>query len=147
MPKLLSGVIALGSFKPRELPSMLERLQFAKAQVLGRLGRLAFHDLRELERSKCANVSLAKRHLEALTLLKKRMTGGRPRRTPVTVACRPVLVFTDGSYEPEQDVPAEVGGVLVFECSGHLVVRAFGVAVPKALLEEWEGSGKRHFIG
>ena len=27
------------------------------------------------------------------------------------------------------------------------MVRAFGVAVPKALLEEWEGSGKRHLIG
>ena len=92
----LSGIIASGSVKPRELPSMLGRLQFAEAQVLGRLGRLALHDLRELERSKCANVSLAKRHLEALALLKERMTGGRPRRIPVTVTCQPVLVFTGG---------------------------------------------------
>ena len=63
------------------------------------------------------------------------------------VTCQSFLVFTDGSYQPKQDVPAGEGGVLVFECSGRLVVCAFGVAVPKALLEEWEGSGKRHLIG
>ena len=43
---------------PRELPSLFGRLQFAEAQILGRMGRLALHDLRNLERSPAAQVSL-----------------------------------------------------------------------------------------
>ena len=82
----LSKIMASGCVKPRELPSMLGRLQFAEAQVLGRLGRLALHDLRDLERSRCAAVSLASRHLEEMDLLTDRMTNGRPRCIPVTAA-------------------------------------------------------------
>ena len=43
---------------PRELQSLFGRLQFAEAQILGRMGRLALHDLRNLERSPAAQVSL-----------------------------------------------------------------------------------------
>ena len=58
---------------PRELPSLFGRLQFAEAQILGRMGRLALHDLRNLERSPAAQVSLTTQHLEALLLLKDRV--------------------------------------------------------------------------
>ena len=64
---------------PRELPSLFGRLQFAEAQILGRMGRLALHDLRNLERSPAAQVNLTTQHLEALMLLKDRVVCGAPQ--------------------------------------------------------------------
>ncbi|CAE7364045.1 unnamed protein product, partial [Symbiodinium sp. KB8] len=50
----IDEVMTKGSASPKELPSLFGRLQFAEAQILGRMGRLALHDLRELERSSAA---------------------------------------------------------------------------------------------
>ena len=69
---------------PRELPSLFGRLQFAEAQILGRMGKLALHDLRNLERSPAAQVSLTSQHLEALMLLKERVLCAAPRSVSAT---------------------------------------------------------------
>ena len=62
----LTEIISSRTVQPKLLPSMLGRLQFAEARVLGRLGRLALHVLRELERSRASSVHLAQKHLDAL---------------------------------------------------------------------------------
>ena len=89
---------------PRELPSLFGRLQFAEAQILGRMGRLALHDLRNLERSPAAQVSPTSRHLEALMLLKDRVRCGAPRTVSATQTSKPIVVFADGCFEPGSDV-------------------------------------------
>ena len=54
----------------------------------------------------------------------------------------PVIVFTDGSYEPaESGETAMVGGVLL---DGDNAAKVFGCHVPPALLQEWHESGKEH---
>ena len=133
---------------PRELPSLFGRLQFAEAQILGRMGRLALHDLRNLERSPAAQVNLTSQHLEALMLLKERVLCGAPRTVSATQASKPIVVFTDGCFEPGSDVPAGVGGVMFCPTSiGSVQVRAFGAVVPALLLDTWHAKGKRHLIG
>ena len=133
---------------PRELPSLFGRLQFAEAQILGRMGRLALHDLRNLERSPAAQVNLTTQHLEALMLLKDRIVCGAPRSVSATQASKPIVVFTDGCFEPGSDVSAGVGGVLFCPTSFESVqVRAFGAVVPSVLLDTWYAKGKRHLIG
>ena len=132
---------------PRELPSLFGRLQFAEAQILGRMGRLALHDLRNLVRSPAAQVSLTSRHLEALMLLKDRVRCGAPRTVSATQTSKPIVVFTDGCFEPGSDVSAGVGGVMFCPTSiGSLQVKAFGVGVPSMLLDTWYSKGKRHLI-
>eukprot|EP00439_Symbiodinium_sp_Y106_P070612 s2442_g12.t1 len=136
---------------PRELPALFGRLQFAEAQILGRMGRLALRDLRNLERSPAAQVNLTSQHLEALMLLKERVLCGPPRSVSATQASRPIVtivIFTDGCFEPGSDVPAGVGGVMFSPTSfGSVQVRAFGAVVPSMLLETWHAKGRRHLIG
>ena len=133
---------------PRELPSLFGCLQFAEAQILGRMGRLALHDLRNLVRSPAAQVSLTSRHLEALMLLKDRVRCGAPRTVSTTQTSEPIVVFTDGCFEPGSDVSAEVGGVMFCPTSiGSLQFRASGVGVPSLPLDTWYSKGKRHLVG
>ncbi|CAE7263722.1 unnamed protein product [Symbiodinium sp. CCMP2592] len=144
----IEEIITRGHVAPRELPSLFGRLQFAEAQILGRMGRLAIHDLRSLERSSAARVNLTAQHLEALLLLKERVVSGAPRNVSASVATSPIVIFTDGCFEPDAANPAGVGGVMFAPSSGGgLKVRAFGSLVPKTLLEAWHARGKRHLIG
>ncbi|CAE7239501.1 GIP [Symbiodinium sp. CCMP2592] len=144
----IEEIITRGHVAPRELPSLFGRLQFAEAQVLGRMGRLAIHDLRSLERCSAARVNLTAQHLEALLLLKERVVSGAPRTVSASAATSPIVIFTDGCFEPDAANPAGVGGVMFApSLSGGLKVRAFGSLVPKTLLEAWHAKGKRHLIG
>ncbi|CAE7246058.1 unnamed protein product [Symbiodinium sp. CCMP2592] len=144
----IEEIITRGHVAPRELPSLFGRLQFAEAQILGRMGRLAIHDLRSLERSSAARVNLTAQHLEALLLLKERVVSGAPRTVSASAATSPIVIFTDGCFEPDAANPAGVGGVMFAPSfGGGLKVRAFGSLVPKTLLEAWHAKGKRHLIG
>ncbi|CAE7243210.1 unnamed protein product [Symbiodinium sp. CCMP2592] len=144
----IEEIITRGHVAPRELPSLFGRLQFAEAQILGRMGRLAIHDLRSLERCSAARVNLTAQHLEALLLLKERVVSGAPRTVSASAATSPIVIFTDGCFEPDAANPAGVGGVMFApSLSGGLKVRAFGSLVPKTLLEAWHAKGKRHLIG
>ena len=144
----IDEVMTKGSASPKELPSLFGRLQFAEAQILGRMGRLALHDLRELERSSAAQVPLKAKHLEALQLLKDRVTSQLPRSVSASRAESPIVIFTDGCFEPEADLPAGVGGVMFMHGERDaLKVRAFGSVVPSFLLDTWHAQGKRHLIG
>ena len=57
----------------------------------------------------------------------------------------PVLLFTDGSFEPSADGDkAMIGGVLIID---DLPCRVFGNHVPSELLKRWHDAGKGHLIG
>ena len=78
-------------------------------------------------------------------MLKQRFLDNKPKILSLTTSAEPLLVFTDGSYEPGgyADV-AMIGGVLL---EGHRIARAFGFHVPKELLDRWHDDGKERLIG
>ena len=82
---------------------------------------------------------------DALEILKARFMHNEPRMISLHSDKAPVLVFTDGSYEPgECGEIAMVGGVLL---DGNKPARVFGCNVEETLLTRWHAGGKEHLIG
>ena len=141
-------VLAKGAVVTREVPSVLGRLQFSKAQLLGRAGRLALADLRVLEQCASQEVTLSQTHVDALLMLKRRLVASVPRAILTSPCSSPVLVFTDGACEPcepcGETFKASIGGVLVDPRAQ--VVRTFGAVLPECVVSKW-ASGRKHIVG
>ena len=136
------------------------RVQFAEAQILGRQGRLALADIRNLERRQAREVVLDETEVEAFKMLldeteveafkmlRQRMLSGRPRTIAVSAPQSPVLVFTDGAFEPSGDgMVATVGGVIFTPNGNEFLVRAFGCRLGQTTLDRWLTNGRKHLIG
>ena len=76
----MSEIIEARKLRPRDLPSHLGRMQFAEMQIAGRAGKMAMHDLRAMGSAGAAHVTLEDDQLDALKLLRARLTSGKPRR-------------------------------------------------------------------
>ena len=88
-------------------------------------------------------VKLGPEQLDTFRCLQKRFLANEPKKFKVVSRERPVLVYTDGSYEESEASPAKVGGVLL---DGRKV-RAFGASAPDTLLAYWRSCGKTHLKG
>ena len=144
MCETLAGVLRDRKVLVREVPSLLGRLQFLESQMLGRTGRLAISDLRNLERAAAFSVELSQSQFDAVALLRARLLKGVPRQLSASPASAPVLVFTDGACDPcGSSFHAAVGGVLIAPGSKP---RVFGAKVPEALIQRW-ARGRKHIIG
>ena len=83
--------------------------------------------------------------VKALENLKLRFVDNKPKSFSLKSADQPLLLFTDGSYEPDlNENKAMIGGVLI---SYNSPCRVFGCHVPQELLDAWRGAGKNHLIG
>ena len=135
---------------PAHLPSFVGKLQYADAQIWGRAGRLALHDVRALAHTAKVPVSLDPSGLAALNLLKERFMRGRPRTLLASRGELPFLMFTDGALEEGQAKlglpPATIGGLLLWPGRSQRA-EYFGCAVPETVLEMWRADGKSHVIG
>ena len=132
---------------PAALPSSLGRIQFAEGQLQGRAGKLAMADIRELGTKNKKHVPLEGDQLRAFSILKARFEKNAERCIQVSSPGSPAIVFTDGSFEPDEDGMMDetgIGGVLI--CDGKLP-QVFGCKVPTALLDRWRAAGKEHLIG
>ncbi|CAE7801527.1 SLC24A2 [Symbiodinium sp. CCMP2592] len=140
----LGRILEKGQVDTRELPSLLGKLRFADAQLLGRTGRLALADLR-LFGDRGGVLNLTDTQSNALAVLRARLLASRPRAIVTSPASNPVLIFTDGACDPcEGGFSTGVGGVLFVPGEG--VARAFGCRVPSKLVKEW-AEGRKHIIG
>ena len=147
----LEGILQAGVVRPRELPSLFGRLQFSEAQILGRAGRLAIADIRHLEKSQSSEVRLDVSSRESFQILLQRLVHSRPRCVSCSALERPVLVFTDGAFEPSgvdavRSI-ASVGAVMFCPTVDAYHVRSFGCVLPGGLLQDWASGGKKHLIG
>ena len=134
-----------GCVEPAILPSAFGRIQFLEAQVLGRTGKLALADLREMEKCKSKSVLLTEPQRNAFAVLHAGLMLGKPRTLTVSKPTHPVLVFTDGACEPEGDsLRASIGGVLYLP--GAVSMRAFGAVLGRELVDAWTVT-KKHVIG
>ena len=148
----LDEVIQAKAINPMHIPSLFGRLQFAESQILGRAGGLALKTLRQLEKRRCSKVDLDAEQINMFGFLKRRLNHSKPRSITTTSSCPPVLVFTDGAYEPSGTADglvgsATIGGVIFIREATQIICRAFGCALPTDVVEMWARSGKKHLIG
>ena len=140
----LGRILASGRLETKELPSLLGKLRFADAQLLGRTGRLALSDLRALS-DRTGAVEVTESQANALAVLRARLLASRPRAIATSPPSSPVIIFTDGACEPSGDgFDTGVGGVIFIPRTKE--VRVFGCRVPPKLVAQW-GEGRKHIIG
>ena len=148
----LDEVIKSKIINPMHIPSLFGRLQFAESQILGRAGGLALKTLRRLETRRCNKVDLDAEQITMFGFLRRRLNHAKPRSITTTSSYPPVLVFTDGSFEPTDTADglegvAAVGGVIFVREASHIVCRAYGCILPKDVVKAWARTGKKHLIG
>ena len=133
----VNGILARGTLTSKEASRILGRIQFADAQIMGRVGRIAMHEFRLAIKSH-ESIALDQCAIESLHVLMDRLSSGEPRMIPCCDQRRPILVFTDGASEVSGHT---IGGVMFNDKFEY-----FSCAVPERLVEEW-GSMFSHFIG
>ena len=136
----LDEVINSGSINPMQIPSLFGRLQFAESQILGRAGGLALKTLRRLETLRCKSVNVDAEQKLMFSFLRRRLNHAKPRSVTTTFGYPPVLVFTDGAYQPSDhdgDLvgKASIGGVIFVREGSHVTCRAFGCVLPRSVVE------------
>ena len=134
----VNGILARGTLTSKEASRILGRIQFADAQIMGRVGRIAMHEFRLAIKSH-ESIALDQCAIESLHVLMDRLSSGEPRMIPCCDQRRPILVFTDGASEVSGHT---IGGVMFNDNKFEY----FSCAVPERLVEEW-GSMFSHFIG
>eukprot|EP00434_Breviolum_minutum_P005901 symbB.v1.2.005202.t1/scaffold299.1/size236002/14 len=132
----IEQILSDGCIIPSSIPSLLGRLQFADLQLMGRTGKLAMADIREMMTSSDKSVPLQPDVISALEVLQSRMSCGEPRTLHIDKPKAPVVVFTDGAFEPSGDgtFSATVGGVLIPRDGP---VRVFGCRVNPKVVDRW----------
>ena len=152
LSQALDNIITSGKINPLEIPTLFGRLQFAESQILGRAGGLAMKTLRKLEALRCKSVDISDEQKLMFGFLKSRLNHSRPRSISTKPYSPPVLVFTDGAYEPSGDSEdtvgvASIGGVIYYRENSSVKCRAFGCILPDDLVKSWASKGKKHLIG
>ena len=135
----VKGLRVGDSFSPKEFLSVIGRFQFAEAQVMGRIGKLALGNVRSWMNQR--EVIVDEQLKSELLMLGERVRYERPRLVPPLTKQRPIVVFTDGASEEQLHV---VGGLIFFPDDSP--PRFFGSLVPPALIAEWFADMK-HVIG
>ena len=135
---LLGQAALTKSLVPSNVPSFIGKMQYADCQVWGRAGKIALADLRDFGGTSRSPVTLSDSHLEALAVLKRRFSQGRP----VTLKTSERVIFCDGALEGGE---AAIGGVLLPPCE-EMPCEVFGGALPREIFDLLKGS-KTHAIG
>jgi hypothetical protein len=141
----MSEILEARKLRPKDLPSHLGRMQFAEMQIAGRAGKIAMHDLRTMGSSGAAYVTLEDDQLDALKLLRTRLTSGKPRSLVAQPPSKPWLLFTDGALEYNNDSPVATIGAILLSPAGQTWY--FGCRVPDEVMNLWRSDGKEHVIG
>ena len=138
--ELVSNLSEGGHLTSREFLSIVGRLQFAEAQVMGRMGKLALSRIRTWMSQQ--RILVTRELLEEFRLVSERFRREKPigpREVPMLVDSKSVLVY--GASEEDCHT---VGGVLVFP--DDTSPRFFGANVPRSLVDDWF-SAMKHIIG
>ena len=106
----LQKILKDGKIVPKELPSFLGRVQFADGQLMGRAGKLAMADIREIGLTSQETVTLDDDRMKAFALLLKRFNDNISKTVTLKSDEVPILVLTDGSSETSGSM---IGGVMI----------------------------------
>ncbi|CAJ1378275.1 unnamed protein product, partial [Effrenium voratum] len=132
-----------GWISPGEAASMHGVLNFAKGHFQGRALEPAAKFLSQIAAGGCKE---ADRELlpEVVSYLHAVVRGSRPREFGIHDDCRPMLVFTDGAFEPDAEQKYGAGAVLWDTASQR--GSSHSVVVPPDLVAAWQSAGKRQLI-
>ena len=131
--QFLDNLIRAQRATPKELERLHGRLIWFSAFVFGRtMNQLVKNiSLESLQKKKV--ISFTSEFLQTLTDLKHAIGSSKPVVISKTL-CTTWYVFTDGAYEPDSDVLASVGAVLISPTGTP--VQCFGEVVPKTFVDE-----------
>ena len=139
----LDDLLNAGKLEPAVASSLHGQFNFAQGQFLGSPMKPAMQFF-----SKIANQGWSDELRPELAVsclyAKSVLMHEEPRSINIHGEQRPILVFTDGAWEPTSQHPAGAGVVLVDPVSGTRV--AHEVVVPSELIEHWKSMGKAQLI-
>ena len=130
----IGSIVLEGHTTPKALEKLHGRLVWYNSFVFGRKLNFSVRCISKYARLRASNVSVGDELLEALTFVDTHLRTAKPTRVTVNLTA-PWIVFIDGAYEPSQQEPGSIGGVLV-DPSGR-VVEFFGCSVNEDLMEEF----------
>ena len=141
----IDEVLSKGTISPGEVPKLFGSLQFAEYQVAGRVGKLVLVELRGLSKNAASQVVIDEQMAKAFELLRFRLCSHPPRVVYASGKDRPVVIFTDGACENEEEdnYVASVGGVIYLRNRKPMY---FGGRLPDEFVERWRRD-KKHIIG
>ena len=127
---------------PKELERLHGRLVWFNSFVFGRALKAAVSIVSKYARASTPKVTVAGPPKDALVVLQEELT----KDEPVTInsaTARTWTIYTDGAFEPDGEVRASVGAVLVNPDS--LVLECCGLKLPDGFTSEFE-QDSRHLI-
>jgi hypothetical protein len=131
-------VLRLDCLSPNEAAVLRGRFLYAAGQLFGKTAASALFQLGPRARQTAGSFKVDELLRKALTWLTTHITTGRPRAVPMPNGTRPLLVFTDGAYEPTKEgFVATCGGALLADGKWY----CFGSAVPDVLIHRWLSGG------
>ncbi len=143
---LAASTLESGLLLPREAASMRGRYQYAEGQTFGHAACAALFSLGVRSRQQGCQAALTEDLRQSVGWLAAHVTNCPPRRVPMPDGSPPLIIFTDGAFEPG------AGGSMVATCGGVLVDGGrchsfFGAVVPARLTDLWSSEGSKQLIG
>lgn len=136
-----------GKLQPSRAAALLGRAQFAETQLFGRWGALVLAPVRDIAHGRRQGSPIDRDVAAALGHLAGLLMVAAPRRLRCRGAKPPLLLFTDGSCEPDGHGSGLVGRIGAILQDPHTGLEVFmSEAVPAELMASWEAGGSKQLI-
>ena len=141
----LEEVLKLGSLSAAQAAQLAGRLNFAKSQTFGRCGAVALGAIIRRSRQQGAMRVTSEIRWAAEWWLRF-LERCKPRTVSMDSHLPPLLVWTDGAFEPDSVTPATCGAVLLDPVGD--ILECFGLVIDERMCEIWrEGGVRQQLIG
>lgn len=139
----LDKLVCEGRVESGVAASLHGQLNFAQGQYLGAPLKPAMRFFSEVA-SRGWDESFKPKLAVACLFARNVLRRSQPKAISLSDEERPVLVFSDGAWEPEGSCPAGAGFVVVDPATGTRL--ACEVLVPQVLIDHWKSLGKSQLI-
>ena len=124
---------------PKELERLHGRLVWFNSFVFGRTLKAAVSVVSKYARASTSKVGVAGPLKDALVILQEELAKDEPVKIN-SATTNTWTIYTDGAFEPDGEIRASVGAVLVNP--DGLVLECFGLKLPDSLTSEFEKDSK-----
>lgn len=139
----VENLLSNGKVHAGEAASLHGQLNFSQGQMLGAALKPGMVYLSEI-----ASQGWGHHHKALLGVFAEfvatTLKSSKPRRIAVGDDTTPVLLFTDGAWEPSSSDPAGAGLVIIDPLQSIRNIHV--VSIPDALVEHWKSLGDKQFI-